>query len=813
MDTCLPKLGRMFLVAFAILAMALSSSVQAKPSSETLAHLKAMDDVLERAGSLQKFLATPHLIDEYYSACRNYYLSDPQNRDDRFSIKSFKAILEQFKDLVKRHPEFAERAWKKRKVRPILTIRTEHPGFGVAEKPNFLRNFAAKLGMQVSDFDEPRNPGDLPAQLEKFRAEWNRVAGLNPKTKKEKDAQKEEFKTLKLSQETLALRANLLRKMLTHKQLRTLLRDSEADLVISAFDQLREHGLTLVPELKEYEKEIRILISTLPQTKSFYTDEQLFRQANVMEWVDNSQYEYVDVAYPFHSLFRGIFHAECTGGDCAYLHWLNEARWGIPLLEGGHEIHVLRDGVYTGYISNVLVERDKHRYFALEVLTQFMRNRIWTMREFESGAISLKRSLLDVWIDREMARNDGEVEGYLAGQSRAINPAGGLESIRLSEAWMAGKLFGDSKSFRPVDSMAKALLENPRNHQMNDDYKNDQLIFDLGVIPAGEAVLMKSSDFDFVNLRNPYWALNQLDKGAQEANKFWSSLWFLPQFDQQGTGQVLTDRAQWILRAYENHGEPNHESARKFLNVCSYFCMHGLFKYLYWGDMGIKDFSRALHVASRLPSVQGDIQVWLVDEKFDGVLKQVGDTFPLDDFKTLLGGHVNPIAKARMLNKFAGATRSMSDFLDLTRIPDDEPKTREAYGEMLIGQLPNVELMNPTTAQWRTYYERLNNYKHHFMAVRSALRLAQTSTQFLERIEWPVGTSGDMLKQRQEFDLVLAELAPRLLELEPWPELLSHYISKIGDANIKRDVQRIFNGEIDCAEIVVNNSKKAKQKK
>lgn len=764
-----------------------------------------MEEVLESAGTLENFLKSPQLIDQYYRACRSYYVS--KSREDvggGFPRPSFDAVLKQFKALISRHPEFAERAWRKRPIRPLLSIRTDHPGYGVSQKENFPANFARKLVLNESDFAKPTVPANLAVRLGKFKLEWNRIRFQEVSSRAEKNNQKNALKSLKSDHETLELRSDLLRKILTFSKARTLLQDPQADIVLSAYKQLRERGAELMPELAIYREEIEYLLSTLPQVETLAGDRTLFRPADEMEWVDNAQFEFVDIARPFHSIFRGLFHKECTGGDNEHLHWLHESRWAIPLLEGGHEIHVVRDGVYTGYISNVLVERDRHRYFALELLTPNMHHRIWNLREFEGQVQMVKRSLLDVWIDREMVRNSGEVEGFLAGQSYALNPAGGLQAIKISEAWAAGKVFGHTHTFKPADPFAPALTETPKNRMMNPDYLNKALIYELGVIPSGQAVLMKSSDFDFRQLNNQYWIAREFAQGLDREIQLWAALWFYPKVDEEGSGVYLKERARTILQAFKNSHALNHEFGKQFMERCDYFCLHGLFRYRYPGDFDLAALDGALREASFLPENAGNIQLWLVKDKLFSAIYNLGDTFPVVEMKRLLGKHVSPTAIAVVLNETLDRVASADDFLFLTPIPSNDAQTRYDFSLVLLNQLPNFVRFNPTSSQWNVFFSRLYSTRHHFLALRAALHLAPSPRVMFDRMEWPPSSLGDMGGQRKEFDLVLSELASRFLELGPNEIEMEHYLNKILDPKIRGEVTALFGRRRSCQDEVTN---------
>jgi hypothetical protein len=807
LNTRLPKIGALFIgVILSLTIGVFAPQALAKSSGNKLMQLQAMEAILDSAGSLENFLKSDLLIEQYYEAARTYYLGDEQkvgDKVDRFPRKSFDAVLASFKDLLKRHPEFAERAWKKRQVRPPLLIKTVQKGYGISQAAGFQSKFASELGLKESDFSRPAQIADLEPRLGQIMSDLGEIMGHKPANRQQKNEQGERLKALKYSEAARQVRADLLRKLLSVPELNARFRSSDADIVFGAYSDMRSRAREFLPELEKYAPAINFLMSTLSNPESFASNRELFEEANVLEKTDNSEFEFVEISRPFHSLFRGLYWRECTGGDCNILQWLHESRYAIPLLEGGREIHVLRNGDFTGYISNVLVERDHHHYFALEVITPYLKNRILTWKLTNQRMQLVKRSVLDVWIDHELNDNP-PVEGFLAGQSRALNPGGGLEAIRLSEAWMKGKTFGHSNTFKPADPMAAALVERPKYHEMNDDYLNSNLIFELGVIPANEAVLLKPAEFDFAQLTEPFWIAEQFTQAPEVEAKFWSTLFFHPQLDLQGSGLQLMTRAWAIMTAYTDKNHPDHAAAKSFMEKCEDHCIHGIFRYAFPGVLSLKEFEEALNWAWVMPERHiGNLLDYITVEKWSAVAK-AGPIVRLRDVKRLIRLQNWDVMAQLMISQIIDRVPTMRDFLWLTDHTRLDWRTLTSYSAFFVKHLRWIQSLKPTTKEWWMLYERMTSPRDHFQAVTAATEQAQDAGEFLDRIMWPVRSGRESMDARFEQDRFLLKQAHRFMQLRPSFVQKWFYLHRIYDSGIYNRVSDILKNRVTCVEILEN---------
>jgi hypothetical protein len=809
LNTRLPKIGSFFIAVISSVVIGIfTSKALAKGSGSKLMQLQAMDAILDSAGSLENFLKSDLLIEQYYEAARAYYVGDQQkagDKADRFPRESFHAILASFRDLLKRHPEFAERAWKKRQVRPPLVIKTVQKGYGISQASGFRSKFASELGLKESDFSHPVPVADLAPRLEQIMSDLHGLMDQTPTSRQEKIEQGERLKAFKYSETARLVRADLLRQLLTIPELNARFRSTDADIVFGAYSDMRSRARQFLPEpIGKYARAIDFLMSTLVNPEGLASNRELFAAANVLEKTDNSEFEFVEISRAFHSLFRGLYWRECTGGDCTLLHWLHESRYGIPLLEGGREIHVLRDGDFTGYISNVLVERDHRHYFALEVITPYLKNRILTWK-FADGQMRLvKRSVLDVWIDHEMNDNP-PVEGFLVGQSRALNSGGGLEAIRLSEAWMSGKTVGHSNTFKPVDPLAPALVERPKSGEMNEDYLNSNLIFELGVIPANEAVLLKPAEFDFAQLNQPLWIEEQFRQAPEVEAKFWSTLFFHPQLDIQGRGLRLMARAWAIMTAYSDKYSADHAAAKKFMEKCEDHCIRTLFRYAFPGVLSLKEFEKGLHLALAMPERHRDSLLdQFSEEKWQGVVAHAGSNLSSKDIKRLLRLQTWDMAALLMIYQARDYVTTMSDFLWLTDHPRTDGRILDTYSKFFVSHLRWIQSLRPTTRQWWRLYERLTSARDHFLAVTVATEQARDAGEFLSLLMWPVRLGRESQEAKYEQDRFLLKQAHHFMRLKPSFVQKWFYLNKIYDNRIYNRVSDILKNRVTCVEILEN---------
>ena len=75
--------------------------------------LERLEEIANRAASLDEFLSRPELVREYGAALKEYY------GRDRFRCESFETILAELRQLKEKVPGLKERLWKKEPTAPI----------------------------------------------------------------------------------------------------------------------------------------------------------------------------------------------------------------------------------------------------------------------------------------------------------------------------------------------------------------------------------------------------------------------------------------------------------------------------------------------------------------------------------------------------------------------------------------------------------------------------------------------------------------------------------------------------------------------
>ncbi len=274
-------------------------------------------------------------------------------------------------------------------------------------------------------------------------------------------------------------------------------------------------------EFADFANEIRFALRALPSAESLAKDPALFEDSGAWRTTSDSEFEFVDVGRRFHALFRGIWADECVGGHCEMLDRIAPSRYLIPLLENGHEIHVLESGRYAGYISNTEVQFAREKYLSLEVLSPAMSKFVMVTNKSQTTA----RSLLDVWLKDERRRIHPSIRGWLVGQSGSVNNMGGLSAIRRSEAWMAGTEGPKAETILPTDSLWTTMVDLTKQIIEDEQYQNGRLIFDLGVTGAKTTLLLRPATA-FINLgsmsgcKTSLWVsrLKKLSFGPRSAN-------------------------------------------------------------------------------------------------------------------------------------------------------------------------------------------------------------------------------------------------------------------------------------------------------
>lgn len=280
--------------------------------------LDQLEAIVQKAGSVQEFLADKDLRDEYYSAIKNYYGFSKK----RFPKKNFNIFLSQLKKLVKESKKFASAIWST--DRPLGVkhfVRASSPKSFYLDRERLLKfwNKFQKESLEVIQSEFPsfnfeKFPETVFQYLENLSSEIDRfqvsIQGMGRKRKS--FAQSQFFEELKSRPKTKAALLAYALFLLERKSLSQRLQDispSELIEVLSGLSHVSEKGHPLP-------KAFRQLVGVfMPKKEQLLKEKVLVYQAQ--SWhkglVSSGTYVFHPVSRPIHAIFKGVCHEECVG--------------------------------------------------------------------------------------------------------------------------------------------------------------------------------------------------------------------------------------------------------------------------------------------------------------------------------------------------------------------------------------------------------------------------------------------------------------------------------------------------------------------
>lgn len=551
-----------------------------------------LESVLNRASSLQEFLDSTDLQKAYYDVALKYY-----GGAEHFSEKSYQAILKSFKEALTTIPNLADRAWKIRSVRDPIILQSTLKEYAVKPKSESWRSFLQEFGFDLTGAGSPVTFDETEAKLKDIEAEIQKIEAdvpenLTPRKRQEFIAAK--YKNLKKGNAISLARSLVLRHISGITLVRNKLTSLYGDVALETIDQIRNRPGEILPVLSPYLRAIKLVLNAIPQARTLADNRDLFDKDNDFKKVHGSEFHFTDLPRRFHALFRGIPHKECVGGSERNVNLLTPRRYLIPLLEGGHEIHILKDGKYSGYISTVAVDKSEKHFLSLEVMSGEVAGKS-LIPEVDSEIYLYRRPIFALWFSQETKRTLGEMggyDGYVVGQSFAIDNANGLYAIRTSGPWIEGSDAGKNTEFRTADLLESNIVALPKPDGLPVNYDTGKMIYDLSVKDASHAVLLKPGDFDDAILDDSEWLKKRISGGLFTEALTWATFRYLTPENAE-VRSVLYDEAWLILKAINDTNHRLHSSALQFLGNCGPVCMEGIFRASY--PIPLNSFARFIN--------------------------------------------------------------------------------------------------------------------------------------------------------------------------------------------------------------------------
>jgi hypothetical protein len=444
--------------------------------------LKKLDQILTDAHDLNDFLAeTPHsseIRERYFKALQEYY------GPDKIPRQSYDAVIRQMRTVNKEVPGFGARLWETTNLGHQFNVQVAVKTTGLELKQQNWDRLLSEWKQEM----ERRSPSyanltDKQAAeklnpLLQNAARQMEVFSQNAKNMKpalRAKAAKDFFEnTLPLTAGFKEAKAYLMLRTLNLEKNSDLLHSGDADLVISATDEIRSgkglnapEGVKIPDVLRASLARTEVPIIEKPPLKVVDgkpEENDLFRVRTRMGnkgtlyavgSAGNSEYEFAPLPRRFHGVWKGIPLNECVGGNCSSLDSLTPERWATIALKDSRIYNIERDGSYLGFVQCVPLKLGDKVYASVDFGAPILRNKISTKG---ADGSTETRHFFEVWLEKASKDKPATWDGFIVGSSEAINNAGVVRDVRGSGSYTFGQRLSEPASeLKHLDSMGEKI--------------------------------------------------------------------------------------------------------------------------------------------------------------------------------------------------------------------------------------------------------------------------------------------------------------------------------------------------------------------
>ena len=423
-----------------------------------------LDAVLDRAASLEDFLARTELHEEYFLILRRYF------RKRRLHRAGYDKILAQLTEVSKSSTGLCLWLWAK--PRPVsFRVQSSGPTFGRGVlldvwrvyRTEWLESLRARCGLSV----EQRDFAEAEAHLSRVLAglsrkidEFEQSLGALKKSKRLQLTGKF-YAELKTDEEITRAASFLLYRYLITEKSAYLFDSDNADSIIEFFNSLGRNVALVIPAQSPGSSPNFLawrIKSLIPDQQSLLADTVMFPRRYRITSHGKSvevgsagtlEYESASVR-PLHGIWTGVVHQDCLGGEYRNLKDLTPRRWAIGGLGGALTFFLSRSSEYQGVIRLVPITGPQSQCaMSIDACAPML------------GAdvnVGGSKTLLEAWI-AELVQNDPGSDWRIAlSDSTASDLSQVKQMIRNSVCYRDGQDVGNASDFRISDPLAEQYL-------------------------------------------------------------------------------------------------------------------------------------------------------------------------------------------------------------------------------------------------------------------------------------------------------------------------------------------------------------------
>ncbi len=486
------KINLILLVVFFFL----SASFIQRATAVTLLEL---DQSLTKAADLNQFLASPTLIEEYFQGASHYYGSQ------KFSRKSYDAILNQMRLVVTKFPEFSARAWETDLGQPFK-VKSIAPTYGrqlnMTLWTQFLVEFKASNKSLAGDLFALETSEaikrievllkGIQAKVDQHEAEMQEI---KIKKSDKLSLSGKFFQELKQDPDLEKITSYIVGKYFTSEIHMQNFESGSPDLIINALKNLSENPKLLFKDLPAFEYPDLLASAIkhrLPDAQALLKVAKIFplqyhKGSNgkniAAEGNSPGEWSFVPSPRRFHAFFKGIMDNECVGGDPNKLESLSPERWGTIILKGSQFHYVEKEGKFQGWVQAIPVAQNGQAFASVDFASLSFRKAIISKRE--NGSI-VTESMLSGWLREAMKYKPASWKGFVVGQSNAINNGGALPTVKSSPSYILGEKYDPKvRPFAHMDPNTVQIMIGITQRVRDATQYGGNMIFDAAVPNAG----------------------------------------------------------------------------------------------------------------------------------------------------------------------------------------------------------------------------------------------------------------------------------------------------------------------------------------
>jgi hypothetical protein len=772
-------------------------------SSPQVSPLEALDQIAEKAGSLDGFLSNAQIQDEYFHALAKYY------GESRFPRQSFDVILQQLEELVALVPEAKERIWEKRAPQAPLVLETLEAPEGLQLNAQGWQKFRAHWTEQLRKdsksihaiLSERARHDHVNAILKKLD---QRIQSFNDELsashmprRVQEERSFEFFSALRNDPAFKEVTSYLVLEQLQSEKVAEYFRSQDPSLILCGLDELQNAN---APQGVKIPDSLRPLIKTAaPTPESVLVNSEVFHLPESLadgrsgRALKRQTWNFSEPSRLLHTLWRGVPFKECLGGSCDHLDETTARRWAVSLLRGARVQNLDRGDRFLGFVQTVPVQKGDERFASLEVIAPDMKRSVLVRVKGETTYSP--KTLFNAWYQNAIKHLPQGTQGFVIGAGESFLNGEGYASIYSSAAFLNGKEIGVGDEMSPLDfEFERKVAAASKNENLVKIYGGSRrMIFETRDYFADQITLLSSGDVPEEALRSAKEARKVFQGPVEGKIRLLAALAYQEWSPEMK--ELLREERATIFKAAETH----HPAAVKFLDMANPSAFYTLFKVEFTDPPTSEQFMRIEKDIQTIKKIRGTImgnipqQIARLFQK--QIIPFVRSAPTLEDILKIrpVLREANDIElEISFMNAALDRASSPAQFtavLEANVSRGMTPRYKHGYNDLIRESIPKLLRLNPppTVADIAHLMSRRGqnfDLTNRELIAREGLRLSQNANDFVRIISF-YGMSPESQEEKELQVRLIRENIDQFLKFNPGPDQI-HTIEYLAPGAIQR---------------------------